>query len=160
MAPQLSSRELVRSVRCRLLCVVTLCAGLTAGCSPSVFDLAVGDCFSFPPGTSLDTPNDLTSVTIRHCSEPHDAEVIGSYTIPGDDHAPYPDYSTLYQQAQQSCELQFNDYVGMPDTQSVLDMAPLLPTDDSWTRSGDRTALCVAFSRDEKVSSSFHQFGR
>ncbi|MBD0293338.1 MAG: septum formation family protein, partial [Jiangellaceae bacterium] len=55
--------------------------------------------------------------------------------------------------AQEICVAEFEDFVGIPYEDSVLDVGFLAPTEESW-REGDREVLCTVFDPAEEVSGS------
>jgi hypothetical protein len=119
-------------------------AGLVAalgacGSSDSVMNLAVGDCLS---------SSDLTNGTVEtaptiNCSEPHDAEVYASTTLPDGD---YPGTTAVQSSAEDFCLPAFEDFIGMAYVDSEFDVFPLSPSEAGWTSSDDREILCVVVS--------------
>ncbi len=110
-----------------LLGSVLLLGGCSATAPPEV-----GDCLA-----SLDS----AKLQVVNCQKPHAAQVVGVYAAPGDN---YPGEDQLQDAARSTCEGAFEEFVGIEVTRSIYDLAPLLPTEDSWNESGDREILCVA----------------
>ena len=103
-------------------------------------DLAVGDCFLIPDGTTIQT------VEKQPCTESHNAEVIfvGEYT--GDS---YPISLSLDSYIEESCVPAFESYVGRSvDSEPALSIGYFYPSRDSWD-SGDKTITCYISQPDE-----------
>jgi Septum formation len=106
----------------------------------SADDLAVGDCFNLPNGSTIKT------VEKHPCNESHNAEVIfvGEYTG-----ATYPISLSLDSYIEDSCLPAFESYVGRAiDSQPELSLGYFHPTQDGWD-SGDRTISCYISQPDE-----------
>lgn len=103
-------------------------------------DLAVGDCFNIPNGTSIQT------VEKHPCNESHNAEVIfvGEYT--GDS---YPISLSLDSYIDDSCVPAYESYVGRSiDAEPELSLGYFYPSRDGWD-SGDKTITCYISQPDE-----------
>lgn len=96
----------------------------------------VGDCL-----------NDLKIPRPRivSCEREHSGEVVGKYVAEGSE---YPGAEALQDDAKQPCEDAFQEYVGSPASESIYDLAPLIPTKSSWDDRDDREVLCVARASD------------
>jgi hypothetical protein len=103
-------------------------------------DLAVGDCFNIPSGTSIQT------VEKQPCTESHNAEVI----FVGDhDGTTYPISLTLDSYIEDKCVPAFETYVGRAiDSEPELSVGYFYPSRDGWD-SGDRTITCYVTEPDE-----------
>ena len=103
-------------------------------------DLRVGDCFSIPDGTTVQT------VERSACTETHNAEVIfvGEY-----DGTSFPISLSLDSYIQDNCVPAFETYVGRPiDSDPELSVGYFHPTRDGWD-GGDRTITCYISQPDE-----------
>ena len=106
----------------------------------SADDLAVGDCFNTPNGTTIQT------VEKHPCNESHNAEVIFVGEYSGDS---YPISLSLDSYIDDSCVPAFESYVGRSlDSDPELSISYFYPTRDGWD-SGDRTVTCYVTQPDE-----------
>ena len=101
------------------------------------YDLRLGDCFSRPRG------GPVRELRAGPCDFPHDAEVVGVLELPA---GPWPGQGTLDDLAEARCAEHFAGYVGAEPLDSALELTWLAPTEEGWTREGDRTLTCVATS--------------
>ncbi|GHF18006.1 septum formation family protein [Pseudolysinimonas yzui] len=127
---------------------LTLAAAALAGCSvlesvvtgvpegeADVFTLTIGDCLN-----DLSAPDEVTTVPIVDCAEPHDTEVFArtdstSAEFPGD--AALSDELTTFCQGDA-----FTEFVGIPYADSIYATSGYFPTEGSWGN-GDRELLCT-----------------
>jgi hypothetical protein len=105
---------------------------VTEGGDESVMDIALGDCLSDETGTG-----EVTDVPLVPCTEPHSSEVFHTYDVPDGD---FPGDFT--QVADEQCLPAFEEFVGLPYDQSVLEATTLEPTAESWA-DGDRELVCI-----------------
>lgn len=101
--------------------------------SESVFDLRVGDCANDLEETAMEV-----SVDVVPCSQPHDAEVISSFELPGGD---YPGDDSIFGVADRRCSRELAALAGA----QRLEPFYFYPTEQSW-RLGDRQVICIALS--------------
>lgn len=100
-----------------------------------VFTLTIGDCLN-----DLSAPDEVTSVPIVDCAEPHDTEVFArtdstSSEFPGD--------AALSAELTTFCEGDaFTAFVGIPYADSIYATSGYFPTAGSWGN-GDRELLCT-----------------
>jgi hypothetical protein len=114
------------------------------------FQLEVGDCLAdFQDGT------ELSSVEALPCSEPHSDEIYASGSIPNGDDFPGPE--AVETAAREICLAEYEEFVGLPYDDSVLDIGYLKPTEESWA-DGNREVLCTIFdpAAAAEVSGSLH----
>jgi len=103
-------------------------------------DLAVGDCFNIPSGTSVQT------VEKHPCNESHTAEVIFVGDYDGDT---YPISLSLGSFVEANCEPAFETYLGRGfDSEPELSIGYFYPSRDGWS-SGDRKITCYVALPDE-----------
>ncbi|HEX5823867.1 MAG TPA: septum formation family protein [Candidatus Limnocylindrales bacterium] len=106
------------------------------------FALASGTCLNgLRPGVTI-TTDMLRSVD---CAGPHDNEVVGGSGLAFGD--VFPGQARLQTFAANICLPAFRSYVGIDIQASSLDVLPLLPTEDRWSR-GERDLSCVVMTRD------------
>ena len=95
-----------------------------------VFAMRAGDCFNDPQElidseTGIAEFQDVAGIP---CSEPHDNEVYAVFdvsfnTFPGD--------GPMFEVATDECLTRFEDFVGRSYDESILDIFPIYPNDDS-----------------------------
>lgn len=107
----------------------------------SVFSMQVGDCFDDPPGL-WEGDTEFGELPGLPCSEPHDNEVFHIFNYPASSDAPFPGDAELLDWGLDTCIGAFESYVGTSYLRSRLDVAPLIPTIDSWEDQGDREIVC------------------
>jgi hypothetical protein len=114
--------------------VLVACAGLLIGCQAGGGSaLRVGDCINFQN-------NDEGTNTVRvDCAQPHDQEVFNTFVMPGET---FPGYYEIGDAQQDECRSAFEDYVGVPWTQSVYTIDYAGPTEETWA-AGDHTIVCA-----------------
>lgn len=122
-------------------------ATTTAADEVSVFDLAVGDCFTAAP-TDDDGGALVTTAAIVDCDEPHLAEVILIGELPNPAGEPFPGVEARDEAAEQLCQPAFDDYVGVPLAASELGLLWLAPTEETWEDQDDREVTCAVQSLD------------
>ena len=138
--PALVPRSRTARAAAAAAAAATTAAGLLTSCTTtSVLALRTGDCLVNPQGDTI------TEVTRRDCSEPHDAEVIGTSTVTADE---LPDQASLDAQARQDCLAAFADYIGRSYEDSDLELRWWVPTQESWDQADDRSITCLALTPD------------
>jgi Domain of unknown function (DUF4328) len=113
--------------------------------------LEPGHCLDLPGEVSGATPGESVSVStvrLRLCTEPHDAEVIATVQHPAPLGTPYPGDAVVINDATAACLPQFESVVGIAFANSTLDMLFMHPT-DGWDL-GDRQILCIVDRRDHQ----------
>jgi hypothetical protein len=125
--------------------ILTLTAVALAGCSlltgvpegeTDVFSVKVGDCINL----SSSTEDEISSIPVVPCDEPHDQEVFDRFEIEGDT---FPGDSSIEEQRIAYCEGDaFTSFVGIPWADSMYATSGLTPTSSSWDQ-GDREVLCT-----------------
>jgi hypothetical protein len=102
-------------------------------------DLAVGDCFDRPTGTS-DTVEDVPH---HPCTDKHDAEVVyvGNYAPVTDAYPTDAEFKAFYDA---NCAPAFTAYTGLDfASDATYDMSAYTPTEEGWSK-GDHTFICFA----------------
>ena len=113
---------------------------LSACGGTSVLSLEVGQCIT-------DTPQEdqVSSVPVVECSEPHTGEI---YALPQLPEGEFPGDQAVSDQADLLCAGQpFQDYVGVPYQQSEIYYTKLVPSSDTWA-DGDREIVCILANQD------------
>jgi hypothetical protein len=101
--------------------------------------------------------DEVTSVPLVECSEPHDSEVFArsdstSASFPGD--AALSDELTTFCTGDA-----FTDFVGIPYFDSIYETSGYFPTEGSWG-DGDRELLCTIWDPAGQVTGSLSGIGR
>lgn len=148
-----------RLLRAALL-IPCVALGLSiAGCGVlggSVPTAEVGECTNVAD-LEGDENGELTEIPTVDCSEEHDAQFYGTFTIEGDD---FPGQTEINTQADDGCLERFEDFVGIPFEESALMYGHLAPNEQSWDQSNDREVLCVAWLNDGSTTTeSFEDSG-
>ncbi len=81
---------------------------------------------------------EVKSLTAIPCAQPHGAEAYHAFDLPDGD---YPGDEPVATAAEQGCIEAFKAFVGKAYEESVLEIAPLTPSADSW-ETDDRQVLC------------------
>lgn len=110
---------------------------ITSGGNLEVSDLRVGDCFDFKDPKA----KEIAEVQAEPCTTPHGYELMHTFDMPGD---AYPTDDEWQAQVGAECLPAFAAYVGLDFNSSVLDLAPLTPTEELW-ESGDHSVQCVIY---------------
>lgn len=101
-----------------------------------VFSVKVGDCISF----GADTGDEISSIPVVPCDEPHDQEVFDRFELTGD---AFPGDAAIEEERIAYCEGDaFTSFVGLPYADSIYATSGLTPTSSSW-ETGDREVLCT-----------------
>lgn len=116
-----------------------------------VFTLAVGDCLV------EDTQDgEVQSVPVVPCDQPHASEIFYSYIIDADT---LPSSTEMEAIVDEQCIANFESFVGLPYTDSVLQVTWLEPTQESWD-AGDRELLCMVVDPAGDVTGSLEGANR
>jgi len=111
------------------------------GEATSVFDLAVGDCFSA-------SGSQLSEVVVVSCEQPHVYEAFAVVDHPAAADAAYPGDDAINIAAVDACRASFEDYVGVDYESSRWFMTNLTPSEGTWAQ-GDREIVCTLALEDE-----------
>ena len=110
---------------------------IVGGGAVDAFSVRVGDCFN-----DTDTFSDeVTSVPGVPCTDPHDNETFAVFDVAFDS---YPDEEVMAQHAYDSCQQQFEPFVGKDYESSTLEISTMYPTQQSWNQS-DREVVCAIY---------------
>lgn len=106
---------------------------VSSGSETAIVDLDVGDCFDLPDD---DGGDQIQTVDVVDCAEPHLAEVVSDGALnSGDD--PYPLDDELFARVEQACRA-----ADVVDS-DAFGLLPIAPTPELW-ESFDGRFLCVA----------------
>jgi hypothetical protein len=109
--------------------------------STSVDNLSVGDCFDDPGG------NEIGSVDLITCTEPHEYEIYALVQLTGNAGV-FPGDDSLFDELADVCFNRFASYVGQDYAASVYDFSGLTPLEESW-ENGDHEGICLVHRFDE-----------
>jgi len=123
-----------------IIAIVALTVLLGACSDKSAFDLEVGDCFDDPSSFE-----EVESVPIKECADPHDNEVYANSTMSG---TSWPGVAAVEEFADEACYTEFERYVGIAYEDSLLEFGWLVPTEASWAEVDDRTVTCIVYNLD------------
>jgi hypothetical protein len=127
-------------IRAALL-LAALVAVATVACSKEVATADVGDCFEQP-----DDIGAIGEFDTVDCDEAHFGEVYDKFDLEGDD---FPGTEAVSQQAQEGCLASFEEYVGIPYEESIYQILPISPTEETWNEADDREVICVLTAIDQ-----------
>lgn len=142
-------RGIVLGVAAGLALLLTGCgggAGGGGGEDDSVFELEVGTCFN--DEGEIGAEQQVSSVPVVDCEEPHDNEVFALVDLPEGE---FP--ADVADQAQEICDGEvFTEYLGVPMMESEYSAMPIYPTAETWAE-GDREVVCALYRDDlEKMT--------
>lgn len=104
--------------------------------------------FRLHPGECLDMPNG-SSLTVVSCTAPHDAEVSGTFTLPG---PAWPGAATVRREASDGCGTLLSQYLD-PQLSTALEQSYVYPSQADWS-GGTRKVVCeVRAARGELTGS-------
>ncbi len=118
------------------------------GITVSVFDIKIGDCFAEPSESES-----ISEITLTDCDDPHDNEVYAFGLYPADDGADFPAEEDLEEFADNFCFEEFEEYVGIPYSDSIYYYTYFQPTEMSW-EDGDREIVCILYDQDGQMEGS------
>lgn len=100
-------------------------------------DLRVADCFDLKdPDEEL-----IEDVAAKPCAEVHEFEMFFVGSLPDGD---FPAVDVMDTYILDNCIPAFGEYVGLSYEESVLDIYPLIPSEEGWN-AGDQTVQCAVF---------------
>ncbi len=110
---------------------------IIGGGAVDAFSVRVGDCFNDTDSFS----DEVSSVPGVPCTDPHDNETFAVFDVAFDS---YPDEEVMAQHAYDSCQQQFEPFVGKDYESSTLEISTMYPTQQSWEQS-DREVVCAIY---------------
>lgn len=98
-----------------------------------------GTIFQLHEGQCLDSPANATAVAhALPCTQPHDAEIYGTFAVAGQR---WPGTASLSAQAQRGCQSRLSDYLNPQLATSGLAEFYVYPNQGAWT-AGGRSVIC------------------
>lgn len=107
----------------------------------SVFDLEIGDCFRADS-------DQVESVTVVACDEPHVYEAFGIVDHEAGADEPYPGDEAIVEYADTECQAGFEAFVGLDYQSSVWYITSVTPSEETWSQ-GDREIICTLNQQDD-----------
>jgi hypothetical protein len=115
----------------------------------SVFSLSPGDCYN-PNGKAAE--GEAVAIEIVPCSEPHQGQVVGEFTI--DEGETFPGDDAIWASADERCPAEAGKFA--PDSWALpkgVDIFYYTPTKESWA-TGDRAVSCTYTKESGKFTGS------
>lgn len=131
---------------------LSLLVSSLTGCGSSVGTLSKGDCLDLRADATSQGVFDPEKLNTVSCSKAHNAEVVDILRL---GEGQYPGAEALTKKVETFCPTAFTLYIGKSPRDSLLDLLPLAPTEESWTKGKDRLIVCLAYSQHEKIARSF-----
>ena len=126
-------------------------AVLTA-CGTSVLDLEVGQCIS-----SSAAEDEVSSLPVVECSEPHNGEIFALPQLPDGE---FPGDEAVRDSGETLCTgPEFQTYVGIAPEESALSVDILFPSSDTWA-GGDREIVCIVADGEADTTGSLRGAAR
>jgi hypothetical protein len=123
---------------------------ITAGNeNTDIFSIQIGDC------TNDVDAEEIASVPTVPCSEPHDNEAYYAYDI---DAEKFPGNEAVLAEAGDTCVSEFEGFAGISYEDSILDVWPLIPTEETWAQ-GDREVICFIYAMNEDFTAPVQTTG-
>lgn len=119
--------------------------GTGEGTDTDAFAIKVGDCLN-----DASVSEEVSSVPVIDCSEPHDSEAYASIMMPDGD---FPGEEAVTAAAEEGCLAEFEGYVGIPYEDSSFEVSFYFPTEGSWG-DGDREILCTVYDPSGQTTGS------
>ena len=128
---------------CALLMGVSLsaCSYLPFGNTTHSTDLKVGQCIQVPDSSQVG------SVVTTECTEEHTGEVYYILTLTQDT---LPSRAEIEKLTSDTCDDNFEAYVGSATNETELDVTAMFPTKNSWDK-GDRDIVCIVIPAEGKT---------
>lgn len=114
-------------------------------------DLEVGHCLPL-----VEWEDEVYDLPVVPCDQPHTDEVYFIFDAPDGD---FPGDAELQTLATERCDAAFEEFIGIPYTDSELDNYWFVPTETSWKRMNDRAIQCIVFDYEE-VTGTFEGAAR
>ena len=104
-------------------------------------NLKVGQCIQVPDGSTV------YDVELRDCSKEHTGEVYYILTLTQDT---LPSRAEIEKLTSDTCDDNFEAYVGSATNETELDVTAMFPTKNSWDK-GDRDIVCIVIPAEGKT---------
>ena len=128
----------------------------------SVFGIQLGDCFNddtpLAAQPEQESITEVTRIPGIPCTDPHDNEVYAVFDL---DLPSFPGQEQITTLAQDACLERFVAFVGQEYEASILDLASIYPTSESFASQNDREVICAVNHMDgRKLIGSMKGSGR
>ena len=132
-------------LRLRVVAILGFVLALAVACGGegNVYDIREGDCFNY------EESEEISDVDFIQCDDPHQREVYAVVSIGVDAGLPYPGSTRVEEVALNLCLERFDEFVGLPYSESLLDIETFFPTRDSWEDIDDREVICMLYDLEE-----------
>ncbi len=120
--------------------------------SADVFAIAVGDCLN----DSSVAEEQVSSLPIVPCSEPHDSEVYSAFDLTT---AELPTDEELAAAVEENCGSAFEQFIGLAYEESLYYVSYFSPSAESWA-TGDREVLCTVYDQAGQTTGSLEGIAR
>lgn len=116
------------------------------------FDLDLGDCFNDPAASAAGSEEvfEAGELELLDCAEPHAYEV---YEMSDIADGAFPGEDAVLAEVQAVCLEGFEEFIGLPYDDSVIEVTYYYPSEQSWTVGDDRTIICAATEGPSTVGS-------
>lgn len=121
-----------------------IAVGLGISALPQTTDEPVVDIGELGQGECFDETDDDFEVIARSCDTSHDGEVFATLVLAP---RPYPGDRAVRDEAEEACDRQFKEYVGVDVHASELESDYVYPSRDMW-ENGERDVMCLAYGPD------------
>jgi hypothetical protein len=111
--------------------------------------------FALRPGQCINSGSDALKVTVLSCARPHDAEVFGTFTLPG---TAWPGGSAVRVDAGNGCAIRFDSYIDPQLATASLTQEYVYPNQAAW-QAGERTVVCEVSAATGRLTGSVHASG-
>lgn len=114
----------------------------------SLVSAEVGACTT----TDVMENSSVSTLPLMDCGYEHDAQVIGLFDLEGDE---FPGTATVRSDARAACEAAFEEFVGIAESDSELQLWHISPTEGTWDNNDDREVICIAYLEEGSVTESW-----
>jgi hypothetical protein len=111
--------------------------------------------FGLRPGQCINSGSDALKVTVLSCARPHDAEVFGTFTLPG---TAWPGASAVRVDAGNGCASRFDSYIDPQLATASLTQEYVYPNQAAW-QAGERTVVCEVSAVNGRLTGSVRASG-
>ena len=128
----------------KMIAILGLVLALAVACGGgNVFDIEEGDCFNY------EESEEITDVDFIECDDPHQREVYAVVSIAVAAGMPFPGSTRVEEVAWNLCLERFDEFVGLPYLDSLLDIESFFPTRGSWEDIDDREVICLLYDLED-----------
>lgn len=116
------------------------------------FDLSTGDCFNDAAASAAGSEEVFESgeLELLDCGEPHAFEV---YEMRDMADGAFPGEDVVLAEVQTVCLDSFEEFIGLPYDDSVIEVTYYYPSAESWSAGDDRTIICAVTEGESTVGS-------